>query len=568
MDTFARDHLPPRRAWPDLLLLDGPERRERGGRAAARTRGRRSPAAGATPSCASARRRSRASLDDRAGERVLLHSPNTPEAIACWLGILLAGGIVVATMPLLRAREIAKVVAKAQRRRRRSSTRDAARARSAPRRRARCTRGRCRARGVVRARRHRRRRRRDHRVHLRARPATPKGCVHFHRDLLASCDTFARARARPAPDRRLQRHAAAGVHVRARRARCCSRCASAPSTAPVAARATCSTRSASTAITTLFTAPTAYRALLARGRPGRRCTRASRRASRCPPACRTRGTRRPASASSTGSARPRCCTSSSRSPARRGAARLVRAAGAGLRGADRRRRHGDAAAGRGGQAGRARADRLPLPRRPAPGDLRARRLEPHRRRVLDGRRRLLLVPGAHRRHDHLLGLQHLAASRSRRRCSSTRRSPSARSSAAPDEQRGHVVMAYVVASRAGRRRGELQDHVKARSRPTSTRAGSSSSTRCRARRRARSSATCCGSASMRRLQPPGWPEPRGYANGIEAERAARVRRRADRLGRDRRLRRPSARRARSARRCATSSRCWPRPAPARSTSPA
>ena len=26
MDTFARDHLPPRSAWPDLLLLDGPER--------------------------------------------------------------------------------------------------------------------------------------------------------------------------------------------------------------------------------------------------------------------------------------------------------------------------------------------------------------------------------------------------------------------------------------------------------------------------------------------------------------------------------------------------------------
>ena len=53
------------------------------------------------------------SLNIEPGERVLLHSPNTPEAIACWLGILLAGGIVVATMPLLRAREIDKVVAKA-----------------------------------------------------------------------------------------------------------------------------------------------------------------------------------------------------------------------------------------------------------------------------------------------------------------------------------------------------------------------------------------------------------------------------------------------------------------------
>ena len=35
---------------------------------------------------------------------------------------------------------------------------------------------------------------------------------------------------------------------------------------------------------------------------------------------------------------------------------------------------------------------------------------------------------------------------------------------------------------------------------------------------------------MRRLQPPGWPEPRGYANGMLAEGRARVRRRPDRLG--------------------------------------
>ena len=26
MDTFARDHLPPRSAWPDLTVLDYPER--------------------------------------------------------------------------------------------------------------------------------------------------------------------------------------------------------------------------------------------------------------------------------------------------------------------------------------------------------------------------------------------------------------------------------------------------------------------------------------------------------------------------------------------------------------
>ena len=160
-------------------------------------------------------------------------------------------------------------------------------------------------------------------------------------------------------------------------------------------------------VTTLFTAPTAYRALLARGRPGLAAHVRQRGRAAARRRCRTPGTRRPASGSSTGSARPRCCTSSS--PRRRAEARPGSCGrpGAGLRGADRRRGHAHAAAGRGRQARRARADRLPLPRRPAPVGLRPRRLEPHRRRVLDGRGRLLLVPGAHRRHDHLLRLQHL-----------------------------------------------------------------------------------------------------------------------------------------------------------------
>jgi len=47
------------------------------------------------------------------GNRVLLCGPNTPMLIAAWFGILKAGGVVVAVMPLLRDHEIAKVVAKA-----------------------------------------------------------------------------------------------------------------------------------------------------------------------------------------------------------------------------------------------------------------------------------------------------------------------------------------------------------------------------------------------------------------------------------------------------------------------
>lgn len=40
------------------------------------------------------------------GHRVLLRSPNNPWTVACWLGVLKVGGIVVTTMAALRAREI------------------------------------------------------------------------------------------------------------------------------------------------------------------------------------------------------------------------------------------------------------------------------------------------------------------------------------------------------------------------------------------------------------------------------------------------------------------------------
>lgn len=44
------------------------------------------------------------------GNRVLLHAPNTPMMVACWFGIVKAGGIVVATMPLLRAKELKPIL--------------------------------------------------------------------------------------------------------------------------------------------------------------------------------------------------------------------------------------------------------------------------------------------------------------------------------------------------------------------------------------------------------------------------------------------------------------------------
>ncbi len=48
------------------------------------------------------------------GNRVLLRGANTPRLAACWLAVVKAGGIVVGTMPLLRARELAVIIDKAQ----------------------------------------------------------------------------------------------------------------------------------------------------------------------------------------------------------------------------------------------------------------------------------------------------------------------------------------------------------------------------------------------------------------------------------------------------------------------
>lgn len=52
-------------------------------------------------------------LDDlgmKSGNRVLLRSANNPMMVACWFGVLKAGGIVVATMPLLRYKELKTIV--------------------------------------------------------------------------------------------------------------------------------------------------------------------------------------------------------------------------------------------------------------------------------------------------------------------------------------------------------------------------------------------------------------------------------------------------------------------------
>ncbi len=210
MDTFARDHLPPREAWPDLALLDYPERLN----AAVELLAAEGVAIAGGTTYAQLRARAEAiaaSLQIEPGTRVLLHGPNRGDTIAAWLGILWAGGIVVATMPLLRAGEIAKVVGEGAHherdRRARPGGRGARPRRADPR-------GPAGAR-LVRSGRHGGGRRGDHRLHqrhdrraegLRALPPGSAGVVRHVR---------ARGSA-TRHDRRVQRHAAAGVHVRAR----------------------------------------------------------------------------------------------------------------------------------------------------------------------------------------------------------------------------------------------------------------------------------------------------------------------------------------------------------------
>src|SRR4029077_16189586 len=48
------------------------------------------------------------------GNRVLLRGPNNPMMAACWFAVLKAGGVAVATMPLLLAKELTDMIQKAE----------------------------------------------------------------------------------------------------------------------------------------------------------------------------------------------------------------------------------------------------------------------------------------------------------------------------------------------------------------------------------------------------------------------------------------------------------------------
>jgi 2-aminobenzoate-CoA ligase len=131
LDTFARDNLPPRAQWPDFLFefpeLKYPERMncvvELLDRWIAAGWGDRpcliSPAETLNYAQLGERVNRIANVLTRSlgllpGHRVLLRGPNNPMMVAAYLAVVKAGGIVVATMPLLRAKEIAYPIAKAK----------------------------------------------------------------------------------------------------------------------------------------------------------------------------------------------------------------------------------------------------------------------------------------------------------------------------------------------------------------------------------------------------------------------------------------------------------------------
>src|SRR5689334_20418571 len=127
VDTFCRDHLPPPGQWPELLLdapfLRYPERLN----CATALLDDTIAAHGADRPCllapggerwtyaelrATAARIAHVLTTDLGvvpGTRVLLRGPNTPWLVACWFGVLKAGAVAVATMPMLRGRELREI---------------------------------------------------------------------------------------------------------------------------------------------------------------------------------------------------------------------------------------------------------------------------------------------------------------------------------------------------------------------------------------------------------------------------------------------------------------------------
>jgi 2-aminobenzoate-CoA ligase len=131
LDTFAQQHLPLEEDQPDFLfalpalqfpeqlncaseLLDRHVAEDRGERICIQAPGVRWTYADLL---SHANRIANVLVNDMGlvpGNRVLLRAPNNPMMAACWFAVMKAGGIAVATMPMLRAKELVPVITKAE----------------------------------------------------------------------------------------------------------------------------------------------------------------------------------------------------------------------------------------------------------------------------------------------------------------------------------------------------------------------------------------------------------------------------------------------------------------------
>ena len=131
VDTFARDNLPPFDQWPDLILerpefhypehlniavelTDRNVEKGFGDRVALIGNGRRRTYKELTDW---SNRLAHALVENygvKPGNRVLIRSGNNPALVAAWLAATKAGAVVVNTMPMLRAGELAKIIDKAE----------------------------------------------------------------------------------------------------------------------------------------------------------------------------------------------------------------------------------------------------------------------------------------------------------------------------------------------------------------------------------------------------------------------------------------------------------------------
>jgi len=131
IDTFTRDNLPPQAQWPDFIFglpeLSYPDRlnavTELLDRWVEKGDGARDCVIGPNDTWSYADLAEKMNrianvltrdLGFVPGNRVLLRAPNSPMTVAAYLAVIKAGGVVVATMPLLRAKELGYALAKAK----------------------------------------------------------------------------------------------------------------------------------------------------------------------------------------------------------------------------------------------------------------------------------------------------------------------------------------------------------------------------------------------------------------------------------------------------------------------